>query len=144
MAQTKPFYLLRLLCVFLISSIHITAYLYPDRVPDNPVLSRRQSLEPTDPGTQSALGVTFQVAEPVIIPSEQSSGNKCVHKTSLMEHVFAFSYGHPFVGMMIVLISISYWLILSQEHTRRRRVNSIESRSTLRLLQRGGNSIAWV
>lgn len=43
--------------------------------------------------------VTFQVAEPVTIPSGESQENPCVHKKVLMEHVFAFSYGQPFVGM---------------------------------------------
>jgi hypothetical protein len=53
----------------------------------------------------------FQVCQPVPTPSHwpsdgsgdiagapASDGTDCVHTSVLMDHVFAFSYGHPFVG----------------------------------------------
>jgi hypothetical protein len=53
----------------------------------------------------------FQVYQPVLAPSLRpsdasrgsatgpaSDGNDCVHTITLMDHVFAFSYGDPFVG----------------------------------------------
>ena len=54
-------------------------------------------------GTQTGNNtlVTFQVAKPVVFPQAEHGGSDCVRTLVLMEHVFAFSYGKPFVGMCI-------------------------------------------
>ena len=44
--------------------------------------------------------VPFQVAEPVLHPEPPRDEHGCVHTQLLMQHVFGFSYGHPFVGML--------------------------------------------
>lgn len=43
--------------------------------------------------------VNFQVHEPVFTPTGTGDKHGCVHTELLMDHVFAFSYGVPFVGM---------------------------------------------
>lgn len=43
--------------------------------------------------------VDFQVSEPILIPTSTSDQYGCVYTQLLMDHVFAFSYGMPFVGM---------------------------------------------
>ena len=40
----------------------------------------------------------FQVTEPVLNPQPPGSEHDCVYTQLLMQHVFGFSYGHPFVG----------------------------------------------
>ncbi|KAI9867120.1 MAG: hypothetical protein M1813_009398 [Trichoglossum hirsutum] len=63
------------------------------------------------PHPNSSLLKVFQVYQPVFAPSFKTSdatkqtatapandGNDCVHKSVLMDHVFAFSYGDPFIG----------------------------------------------
>ncbi len=40
----------------------------------------------------------FQVSPPILIPTGKRDQYGCVHTQLLMEHVFAFSYGAPFVG----------------------------------------------
>ncbi|KAL8833553.1 MAG: hypothetical protein Q9170_004208 [Blastenia crenularia] len=42
--------------------------------------------------------VDFQVSEPILVPTGTSDQYGCVHTQLLMDHVFAFSYGQPFVG----------------------------------------------
>ncbi|MCJ1271763.1 hypothetical protein MMC22_011668 [Lobaria immixta] len=42
--------------------------------------------------------VNFQVYEPVLTPTGPSDEYGCVYTKLLMDHVFAFSYGKPFVG----------------------------------------------
>ena len=44
--------------------------------------------------------VPFQVAEPVLHPQPPRDEHGCVYTQLLMQHVFGFSYGHPFVGML--------------------------------------------
>ena len=44
----------------------------------------------------------FQVYEPVLTPSGTSDRYGCIHTQLLMEHVFAYSYGHPFFGMISI------------------------------------------
>lgn len=48
---------------------------------------------------ESSALVNFQVYEPVVTPTGPNDELGCVHTQLLMEHVFAFSYGSPFVGM---------------------------------------------
>ena len=43
----------------------------------------------------------FQVNEPVLTPSGDSDQYGCIRTQVLMEHVFANSYGQPFVGMIL-------------------------------------------
>ncbi|KAH0553423.1 hypothetical protein GP486_006507 [Trichoglossum hirsutum] len=72
--------------------------------------SSSQLRPPHHPTTASLLKV-FQVYQPVFAPSLNASdgagqtatapandGNDCVHTSVLMDHVFAFSYGDPFIG----------------------------------------------
>ncbi len=59
--------------------------------PDN-ALGKRQAPAP------SPL-VDFQVYEPVLTPSGAADQYGCVYTQLLMDHVFAYSYGMPFVGM---------------------------------------------
>lgn len=47
--------------------------------------------------------IDFQVYEPVLTPTGPKDENGCVHTELLMDHVFAFSYGKPFVGMSLLL-----------------------------------------
>lgn len=42
--------------------------------------------------------VDFQVYEPVLTPSGTAGQYGCVYTQLLMDHVFAYSYGIPFVG----------------------------------------------
>lgn len=42
--------------------------------------------------------VNFQVYEPVLTPTGPSDEYGCVYTKLLMDHIFAFSYGKPFVG----------------------------------------------
>lgn len=44
--------------------------------------------------------VNFQVKEPVLTPGSGDRKN-CVYTKQLMDHVFAFSYGAPFVGRIM-------------------------------------------
>lgn len=57
----------------------------------NASLGKRQSPAP------SPL-VDFQVYEPVLTPSGTADQYGCVYTQLLMDHVFAYSYGMPFVG----------------------------------------------
>ena len=61
----------------LLAQVSATAF-HPD-----PLVERQAASEPL---------VDFQVYEPVLVPS----GAPCTQL--LMEHVFAYSYGQPFVG----------------------------------------------
>ncbi|KAL8940725.1 MAG: hypothetical protein Q9211_002134 [Gyalolechia sp. 1 TL-2023] len=45
-----------------------------------------------------SLLVNFQVSEPILVPTGESDQYGCVHTQLLMDHVFGFSYGKPFVG----------------------------------------------
>ena len=54
-------------------------------------IGKRQALAP------STL-VDFQVYEPVLTPSGTVDQYGCVYTQLLMDHVFAYSYGMPFVG----------------------------------------------
>lgn len=49
--------------------------------------------------------VDFQVSEPILIPTGTSDRYGCVHTQLLMDHVFAFSYGRPFVGMLKTILT---------------------------------------
>ena len=66
--------------------------------------------------------ITFQVAKPVVVPEigdGKRKNDKCVHTMVLMEHVFAFSYGKPFVGMFMIrflCLSFSTLFTLLSDH----------------------------
>lgn len=66
----------------------------------------------TETKTENGPLVTFQVAEPVVVPAAKDKGQDCVRTVLLMKHVFAFSYGKPFVGMFM----ISYLLLKFHFH----------------------------
>ena len=109
MAPIKALYCLRFVCVFLILSLSTTAFLH-GRISDDSLLWRRQSTESAGSESEPPL-VTFQVAEPVTIPSKESTEGDCFETIVLMEHVFAFSYGHPFIGTLSIDQPI-YFLLL--------------------------------
>ena len=76
------------LCVFAALLIHTgLSELHPDNA------ARKRQAAPA----ASPL-VNFQVSEPVLTPSGTSDQYGCIYKQLLMDHVFAFSYGKPFVG----------------------------------------------
>ncbi|KAL9597472.1 MAG: hypothetical protein Q9219_005105 [cf. Caloplaca sp. 3 TL-2023] len=77
----------QLLCV-LVGLLFATTSAYHD--PDVE-LGKRQA-----PAAQPL--VTFQVSEPVLVPTGDSNQYGCVRTQLLMDYVFAFSYGKPFVG----------------------------------------------
>ena len=80
--------LLRLLCVLIAPALSsATVQWSPDLA-----LPKRQ--------TEPAPGLLndFQVYEPVLTPTGNTSPYGCVYTKVLMEHDFAFSYGQPFVG----------------------------------------------
>lgn len=56
-------------------------------------------LQKLESAVDPSILVNFQVHEPVLTPTGPSDELGCVHSQLLMEHVFAFSYGNPFVGM---------------------------------------------
>lgn len=56
-------------------------------------------LQKLESAVDPSILVNFQVHEPVLTPTGPSDELGCVHSQFLMEHVFAFSYGNPFVGM---------------------------------------------
>ena len=77
-----------LLCVFAALLCHTgLSEVHPDNV------ARKRQAAPA----ASPL-VNFQVSEPVLTPSGTSNQNGCIYEQLLMDHVFAFSYGKPFVG----------------------------------------------
>lgn len=47
--------------------------------------------------------VNFQVNQPVLTPTGPNDEYGCVYSKLLMDHVFAFSYGSPFVGIVLFL-----------------------------------------
>lgn len=63
-------------------------------IPDE-LLGKRQQQHLQKSGPLEA----FQVTEPVLNPVPPGDKHGCVHTQLLMQHVFAFSYGHPFVGL---------------------------------------------
>ena len=82
----------RLVIIFLcVSTTSVIATLIR---PDPPDIT----IKAPSSGNDSAPLVNFQVHEPVFTPIGLKSGPSCVHTQTLMEHDFAFSYGHPFVG----------------------------------------------
>ncbi|KAI4169276.1 MAG: hypothetical protein LQ348_007309 [Seirophora lacunosa] len=48
--------------------------------------------------------VNLQVSEPILTPVGDSDQYGCIHTQLLMDHVFAFSYGKPFVGILDILL----------------------------------------
>lgn len=68
----------------------------------------------TSPDPDYALGkrqtpiipplVNFQVSEPILTPVGDSDQYGCIQTQLLMDHVFAFSYGKPFVGILDILL----------------------------------------
>lgn len=84
----KSCFRLLFLCVFVILSKQ-TADL--GQIPDGNVQENQASDSPL---------VNFQVNEPILIPGPGDLKD-CVYTTQLMDHVFAFSYGAPFVGRII-------------------------------------------
>ncbi len=61
------------------------------------------SVQKLESAVESSTLVNFQVHEPVLTPTGPSDELGCVHSQLLMEHVFAFSYGNPFVGKKALL-----------------------------------------
>ena len=57
----------------------------------NDEISKRQS-------ATSALLSVFAVYEPVLTPTGSSDQYGCIYTELLMDHVFGYSYGMPFVG----------------------------------------------
>lgn len=49
----------------------------------------------------------FQVYEPVSTPTGPDDNYGCVYTKLLMDHVFAFSYGDPFVGKTLYLKNLT-------------------------------------
>ncbi|KAL8669110.1 MAG: hypothetical protein Q9168_006291, partial [Polycauliona sp. 1 TL-2023] len=80
--------LLFLLCVLVVAPSLPTAFSHAD--PDRGLAQRQTSATPPL--------VTFQVQDPILIPTANGDPSQCVHTQLLMDHVFAFSYGQPFVG----------------------------------------------
>ena len=78
---------LLLLCVPVALSL---AAAISDKSPDYG-LERRQT-------PAAAPLVDFEVYEPVLTPTGDADENGCVYTELLMDYVFAFSYGKPFVG----------------------------------------------
>ena len=77
-----------LLCVFAALAQHTTgSKAHPDYVVRSPQA----------PSAASPL-VDFQVYEPVLTPAGSTNQYGCVYTRLLMEHVFGFSYGKPYVG----------------------------------------------
>lgn len=81
--------LTQLLCVLIPISCFAIAGQAPDRI------------EPSLKAPETISLVNFQVYEPVFTPTGQHNKYGCVHTKLLMDHVFAFSYGSPFVGIKI-------------------------------------------
>ena len=77
-----------LLCVFAALLVHTG---FSEVNPDNAARKRQAA-------TAASPLVNFQVSEPVLTPSGTSDQNGCIYTQLLMDHVFAFSYGKPFVG----------------------------------------------
>ena len=78
-----------LLCLYVFVSqcaANILSFSSPDRAPQ-----KRQT-----PAT--APLVDFQVYDPVLTPSGTSDQYGCIYTETLMDYVFANSYGAPFVG----------------------------------------------
>ena len=77
-----------LLCVYVaLSAQSIGSKPNPDHA-----VKQRQSAPAASPL------VDFQVYEPVLTPSGNAENYGCVYEQLLMDHVFGFSYGMPFVG----------------------------------------------
>ncbi len=129
------------LCLSLLCVYFIVSFSTPALVP----ISDSSLIKIRKPAESNPL-VTFQVATPVPLRSGDSKGDECVHTTLLMDHVFAFSYGQPFVGIYISYNQVTPFseLIPFQERIRPLRVSSIGSPSTSPWLPKGLNSIAWV
>lgn len=65
----------------------------PGQIPDGSLQGNQAPASPL---------VDFQVSEPVITPSPGDQSD-CIYTKQLMDHVFAFSYGAPFVGIIIFI-----------------------------------------
>ena len=76
------------MCVFVALSRHITG----SKAQPDYVIGPRQAASAASPL------VDFQVYEPVLTPAGSSDQYGCVYTQLLMDHVFGFSYGMPFVG----------------------------------------------
>lgn len=85
--KTKSCFKLFLLCVFVIFSKQDTDV---GQSPNKSLQENQVSASPL---------VNFQVNEPILTPNSDGSKD-CVYTVQLMDHVFAFSYGAPFVGRM--------------------------------------------
>lgn len=83
-----------ILCVSTATAVEARREAVYDNIPDE-FLGKRQRHPLPEAGSIEA----FQVAEPVISPDPPKDEHGCVQTQLLMQHVFAFSYGHPFVGM---------------------------------------------
>ena len=79
---------LLLLCVATALSVQ---HARPTALPDD-VTRKRQTTRAPSPL------VDFQVYAPILTPSGNANQYGCIHDQLLMDHVFAFSYGKPFVG----------------------------------------------
>ncbi len=82
------------LCLLLLCVYFVLPFSTPALIP----VSDSSLIQIRKPAESNPL-VMFQVATPVPLRSGNSNRNGCVHTTLLMNHVFAFSYGQPFVGI---------------------------------------------
>lgn len=73
-------------------AVHVLAGMAVRQTPPYPIHDRQAV-------SSSGPLVDFQVYEPVLTPSGNSTEYGCVYTKTLMEHRFASSYGVPFVGM---------------------------------------------
>ena len=80
------------LCLFILCVYMAPGWQHTDwvQISDGSLHSRQES--------RTAPLVDFQVAAPVLTPTSPSTDGDCVYTQELMSHVFAFSYGIPFVG----------------------------------------------
>ena len=74
-----------------VTALQCSQCLASRHTPDD-AITKRQAPVP-------AALVDFQVYEPVLTPSGTADQYGCVYTQLLMDHVFAYSYGMPFVGM---------------------------------------------
>ena len=88
----------------LINNFHSILYLYVLLILHRPIdalsfSSPNHALPKRQDPTTTPL-VDFQVSQPVLTPSGTSDEFGCIYTQTLMSHVFANSYGAPFVGKL--------------------------------------------
>lgn len=99
----------------------------------------------TETASSTGLQEVFEVYQPVSLASHGTSG--CDLDMVLMDHVFAYSYGAPFVGENLCsgwLFKFALTLGNSQASTSHLAVNSIPFGSILQCLPVVGSMTAWL